>query len=71
MEKNIKEDDFVISVVKTSNVTPDGVIGRVFAVYDTEPNSYEVVFFENTGDEISVFMYNDEVVKYVKPEKPA
>ena len=64
MEKNIKENDLVISVVKTSKVTPEGSIGRIFAIYDTQPISYEVVFFENTDNEISVYMFRDEVVSY-------
>lgn len=60
---SFKVDDKVIINRDVANV-PAGTVGTIYCIYETEPLSYEVLFFEFSTDEISIYLENDELEPY-------
>ena len=56
-----KIDDKVVITRDIPNVLSAGTVGSVWAIYATNPPSYEVTFFESTDEEISIYLYRDEL----------
>ena len=53
-------DDKVVIAREIANV-PAGTVGTVCCVYGTDIPSYEVIFFESSIDEISIYLEMDEL----------